>query len=240
MRNKRPPQVWRFSQLLKKSLKNISLIISPSNYIKSFLVKNSITQQIVVLPNFIPDPPNRCKSIHEGEYFFYAGMLEETKGILNLLEAFIGTDKKLIIAGKGSLEKHVRKVANKYGNIKYVGFFNHQEIYSYFKNAQAYILSSLCPENSPLTILEAFAVGTPAIGSNIGGIPEIIGKVDKNLFFNPYDVHEIRETVMNFRKETYSTDHIKTIFNDNYSSDVYIDRYIHLINGSVHATKNSG
>ena len=80
---------------------------------------------------------------------------------------------------------------------------------------QVYILSSLGPENCPLTILEAFAVGILAIGSRTGGIPEIIGKVDKSQVFDPYDEGGIQKTVMNFRRKKYSADHTKIIFNDN-------------------------
>ncbi|MHA2284048.1 MAG: glycosyltransferase [Promethearchaeota archaeon] len=233
MRNKRPPQVWRFSNLLRNSIKNIDLIISPSQYLKSFLIKNSIEQPIAVLPNLIPDPPKKLKSAPDRGYFFYAGMLEEIKGISNLLKVFQGIGRNLIIAGKGSLEKYVRNMASRNKNIRYVGWLDNNDIYSYYKNAQAFILPSLCPENCPLTVLEAFSVGTPALGSRVGGIPEIIAKVDNKLIFNPMDINEIKQKVMGFSKDNYSSKQIRNIFRKNYSSGMYIESYLQLVNNNL-------
>jgi glycosyltransferase involved in cell wall biosynthesis len=233
MRNKRPPQVWRFTNLLRNSIKNIDLIISPSQYLKSFLIKNSIEQPIAVLPNLIPDPPKKLKSAPDRGYFFYAGMLEEIKGISNLLKVFQGIGRNLIIAGKGSLEKYVRNMASRNKNIRYVGWLDNNDIYSYYKNAQAFILPSLCPENCPLTVLEAFSVGTPALGSRVGGIPEIIAKVDNKLIFNPMDINEIKQKVMGFSKDNYSSKQIRNIFRKNYSSGMYIESYLQLVNNNL-------
>ena len=180
LQNKRPIQLWRHSNMLRKCMGNIKLIISPSNYLKNFLIQNGIANPIAVLPNFVSHPPKyieKVDGLEQDNYFFYAGMLEEIKGIRNLLRAFEDCeDKKLVIAGRGSLEKYVKLVISRNGfkNIKYAGWLDSARIYAYYKNALAFILPSICPENHPLTILEALSVGTPSIGSNICGIPEII------------------------------------------------------------------
>ena len=36
------------------------------------------------------------------------------------------------------------------------------------------IVPSIWPENSPVTIMEALASGTPVLASNVGGIPELV------------------------------------------------------------------
>ncbi len=231
--NKRPLQLWRNSGLLKKSLKNIRLIISPSDYLKGFLEKNSIDVPIFTLPNFVPDPGKIGKSdFAEKDYFFYAGMLEEIKGIRNLLKAFRETKgKKLIIAGKGSLESYVKKfiIKNRPGNIEYAGWLGGKKIYNYYKNASAFILPSLCPENSPLTILEAMSAGTPPIGSNTGGIPEIISKVDNNLIFGYGDVDDLRNKIRYFEKKKYSQNKIRKAYKKYFSPKVYLRNYLKVI-----------
>lgn len=235
MKNKRPAQAWRHFNMLKKSLKNIDLIISPSKYLKNFLLKNSINTPVLVLPNFISPPPKKIeknKLLEKNSYFFYAGMLEEIKGIPNLLKAFKDSNKGLIIAGKGELERYVKSfiAKNKLKNrIIYVGWLEGEEIYSYYENALAFILPSLCPENSPLTILEALSVGTPAIGSNVGGIPQIIGKVDKNLIFNYNDINDLKEKIINFNKRKYNQDKIKEVYKKHFSTKAYIKNYFGIV-----------
>lgn len=223
--------------MLQKSLKNIQMIISPSEYLKNFLIRNSINIPIQVLPNFIPSPPkviDNNHSLSQSDYFFYAGMLEKSKGVLNLLEAFKSSkDKKLIIAGKGSLERFTKKFIVRHSlekRITYVGWIEGKKICSYYKNALAFILPSICPENNPLTILEAMSVGTPSIGSNIGGIPEIISKIDSKLIFNCNDINELKKKILNFEKDKYSPEEIIKIYNEYYAPEVYIDSYLKLIN----------
>ena len=236
LRNKRPVQLWRHTKMLQNSLKNIDLIISPSVYLKNFLIKNSINIPVMVLPNFISHPPEHIEEnriLEKNSYFFYAGMLEEIKGITNLLKAFKDSDKGLIIAGKGSLERHVRSFISKNklkNRIIYVGWLEGEEIYSYYKNALAFILPSLCPENSPLTVLEAMSVGTPSIGSNIGGIPEIIKKIDEDLVFRYNDTMGLKEKAANFDKNKYDTEAIKEIYKKNFSPESYIEQYLEIIN----------
>lgn len=236
IRNKRPVQIWRHTRMLAKALKKIDLIISPSTYLKNFLIKNSIDTPVLVLPNFISPPPKEIeenKLLEKNSYFFYAGMLEEIKGIHNLLKAFKDSDKGLIIAGKGSLERHVKNfiAKNKLKNrIIYVGWLEGDEIYSYYANALAFLLPSLCPENSPLTVLEAMSVGTPSIGSKIGGIPEIIKKIDKDLIFKYNDTLGLKRKADNFNKDKYDAEEIKDIYKKHFSADSYIEKYLEIIN----------
>ena len=225
VKNKRPVQFWRYSNLLKDSLKNIDFIISPSRYLRHFMEVNSIDTPIKVLPNFI-HPFEEAKDIKQKNYFFYAGQLEDIKGIRVLLNAFKNSDKKLIIAGEGSLKKYVKNFVRTNTNIVYVGWLDIEEMYSYYGNSLAFILPSLCPENSPLTILEAMSTGTPSIGSDIGGIPEIIGKIDENLIFNCGDIKDLREKVNNFDKEEYKEEEIKKVFNKHFSAENYVENYL--------------
>ena len=37
-------------------------------------------------------------------------------------------------------------------------------------------------ENNPLSIIESFAVGTPVLGADIGGIPELVNSTNGRLF----------------------------------------------------------
>lgn len=237
LKNKRPPQLWRFTNILKNALRSIDLILSPSQYLESFLLKNGLERPISVLPNFVLDPPDDMPVLAEEDFFFYAGMLEEIKGISSLLEVFQKIDRKLVIAGNGSLQDYVKRVAAKRSTISYVGWLERKKLYSYYTKANAFILASRCPENSPLTVLEAYSVGTPALGSDIGGIPEIIAGVDRNLLFQPGDINEMAEKISSFSRYSYDKARIRKYFNARFSSDHYVDRYLLLVEGVL---ENSG
>jgi glycosyltransferase involved in cell wall biosynthesis len=43
-------------------------------------------------------------------------------------------------------------------------------------------------ENSPLTIYESFAAGLPVVGSDIGGIPELVADGERGYTFEPKSV----------------------------------------------------
>jgi glycosyltransferase involved in cell wall biosynthesis len=50
------------------------------------------------------------------------------------------------------------------------------------------VLPSICYEQLPTTILEAFACGTPVIASRLGALPDIVRDGVTGLLFNPGDV----------------------------------------------------
>jgi len=217
-RNIRPPQLWRGKEI---DLSMINKIIAPSRYIQRFLKKHCSVDSVLI-PNFVPGPPEVTGT--QGDYFLYAGMLEDIKGIRELVQVFRETGKNLVIAGDGSLKGFVESVQDE--NIKYVGFLGKKELYSYYKHAKAFVLASNCPENSPLTLLEAMSVGTPAVGKRIGGIPEIIEKVDKSLCFE--NMEELKLILHDFKKPDID---IRAVWKQNYSKDTYIKKYLKLISG---------
>lgn len=65
-----------------------------------------------------------------------------------------------------------------------------QEILSRMARAQALVMGSIWPENSPLVILEARAAGTPVIAPRIGGIPELVQEGVDGLLYTPGDVQD--------------------------------------------------
>lgn len=63
---------------------------------------------------------------------------------------------------------------NKLTNIEFLGFRKGEELFKLIRNSSFVLVPSEWYENNPLTIVEAYSAGKPVIGSNIGGIPELI------------------------------------------------------------------
>jgi glycosyltransferase involved in cell wall biosynthesis len=226
----RPPQIWRRFKSFRTAIKNIDLMITPSNYIRKRLAEE-VNVKSVTLPNFVPPPPTNIPSARSSNYFLFVGMLEKHKGILNLLDLFKelrnNLNAELIIAGEGSLKNYIRDFIekNSLGDlISFVGFVDGKKLYSLYTNALAVIMPSICPENAPLVALEALSVGTPVIASNTGGLPEIVGKLDKKLIFS--DRMELKNLLLNFPKNKFPPSKIKEVYEKNFSPKAYIDKYI--------------
>jgi glycosyltransferase involved in cell wall biosynthesis len=64
-------------------------------------------------------------------------------------------------------------------------------------NAMCVVLPSEWYENAPLSLLEAYAYGKPVIGSNIGGIPELIEENKTGFIFETNNSDELAEKIIN-------------------------------------------
>lgn len=101
------------------------------------------------------------------------------KGLTRLINYFndlnrISNHWEFWIIGDGFLMKELTQLVkdmNLNNQIKFLGF--QTNLCAYYKDADYYINSSF-HEAFPVSILEAQSVGLPVIGSNVGGIPEII------------------------------------------------------------------
>ncbi len=88
------------------------------------------------------------------------------------------------------MRPHLEQLAAKYGlsNITFNGYLQGMELTTLVRDARCSIMPSEWYENSPLSILESLALGTPVIGSRIGGIPELINDGEDGLLFPAGDV----------------------------------------------------
>lgn len=233
LKSRKVPQLWRYTGLLDRSLKDIKTIIAPSVFVKNTLIQGRIKTPISVIPNFAPHPPQNIKDSKYSKYFLYAGVLERHKGILDLLEFYrkyhekIGT--KLVIVGGGSLEAHIKRFINSNNLDKaiiYLGWLDRTLLYSLYKDASALIIPSSGAENAPLVALEALSVGTPVIVSNVGGLSEIANNINKNLIYNN-DI-ELRSLLMDFKKENYRLK-VKEAYKKFYSFECYCKQYFRVL-----------
>lgn len=185
-------QFARLYQLLTKHwLKPAELIISPSEWLAETFIKNRI-----VLPEKIKTIPNpvkvaiKAKKVPSGVFtFLFIGQLEPHKGILELLEAYsrVESESALIIAGNGSLLPQVQRRALKDRRIKILGRISQDEIIRQISDSSMLVMPSICYENFPTVILEAFAQRLPVMGSEWGGIAELLGN-GAGLLVNPLDL----------------------------------------------------
>lgn len=107
----------------------------------------------------------------------------------------VGFDIKYYLIGGGNNER-LKKFVKKYNvedNVIFKGSFPHDEIFKLLSEMDLYIQPSL-QEGLPRAMIEAMSVGMPIIGSNTGGIPELI---DHKCIFKKKDTKKIISMVKN-------------------------------------------
>jgi len=183
---------------LLRSYEKIDLFISPSKFLAAKVQAWGIRpEKIKQLYNFVN--LEEFKMADEiGEGLIYFGRLAEEKGLLTLLMAMRELpDINLKIAGAGpqknELESFIK--TNNLTNVELLGHQSGQELYTLIKNSRLVILPSLWYENNPLTILEAFAMAKPVIGSDLGGIPELVKEKKTGFVFKAGDYQELKNKI---------------------------------------------
>jgi len=108
------------------------------------------------------------------------GRLEENKGFETLLRALAGVREDLgkdwtwTIVGEGSLNGHLRQVADELGignQVNFTGSLSDAELHSLYEMSNLFAHPALY-EGSSLVTLEAMAHRLPVVASAVGGIPD--------------------------------------------------------------------
>jgi len=120
------------------------------------------------------------------------GNLEKFKGYDILIKALkivfiIRKDFLCLHIGDGSKESYIKKLISEYDlneNVKLLGRKPHNELVYWFGACDFFISSSLF-EGNPTVMFEALGCGKPFIGTEVGGIPEVIYSENYGLLSQP-------------------------------------------------------
>lgn len=144
-----------------------------------------------VSPHFLrtnPDP-----GAGAGGYALYAGRLTPEKGIATLLAAWreLGREIPLKILGDGPEAGKVREAAARYPGIEWLGWRSIDEVLDLIGHAKFVVVPSVWYETFNRTQMEAFAKGTPVVGSRLGSMRSFVDHRRTGLLFSPNDPHDL-------------------------------------------------
>jgi len=182
----------------------VSTYITLNEFSRSKLLNSSLgvpEDKMITKPNFIPDP-GEGNSDREN-FFLFAGRIAKEKGVHVLAKAFTYMPGyKIIIAGDGPERKLLQENFSPYSNIFFTGQMEKKQVSEYMKKCKAFICPSIWYEVAPLTIIEAFATGTPVIASRLGSMAELIIDGFNGLHFIAGDADDLRRKIELFIKDT--------------------------------------
>ncbi len=208
-------------KLQKKSCMHANTLVSPSAYMANGYLRNTlgISKRVIVSRN----PFSLWKSPIDWEkkslnHILYVGRVEYRKGLQTLLKALeiMGEDAKGIVLrvvghmhhpsrelDRQCIEFFKEYLAKPTGietyAIEYAGPSEHGEMASHYDWAGIQVIPSLI-ENYPYVALEGLSRGCYLIGSNVGGIPEIIDHVGRGMLFEPENSTQLAEKIRECRR----------------------------------------
>jgi glycosyltransferase involved in cell wall biosynthesis len=173
----------------------VDIFISPSAFMKNRLKTMGFNGKVVYLPNFIKLDELTPQYKWDKKSIVYFGRLSEEKGLFTLIDAIqYMNDVRLKIIGEGPLKDELvsKSKEKNLKNIQFMGYRKGNGLNKEIKNAMAVVLPSECNENSPLSVIEGFALGKPAIAACTGGIPELVKDGITGLTFEPGNADDLR------------------------------------------------
>ncbi len=174
----------------KLRISSINYFVAPSRALAETCTNNGIPTEVLNNPFDFSILKKDSPNVESNIYMYY-GKISQLKGVSELIEAFEifhshYKEKKLWIIGE--IEHSYKKTFYNLLNpenadyIIYKGAMKNSEIMNIYKDIYCVVVPSLWVENYPNTVLEALASKTLVIGTNRGGIPELIQ--NDNLLFN--------------------------------------------------------
>lgn len=174
----------------------IDTVICPSRFIQLQLEHNpQLKGKTVWLQNFstIQMAQENQKEVQAEEYVLYFGRYSKEKGIETLIKACTELPGvKFVFAGKGPLEELVNRTAN----IENRGFLSGAGLEDLIRGAKFSIYPSEWYENCPFSVMESIQYGTPVLGADIGGIPELVKDGINGELFESGNIEELKKKIL--------------------------------------------
>src|SRR3989344_5661743 len=196
---------------------------SPSKYMLNFYKPLVSIYKIIRKERFIevipygieiePAKKIRLSHVRERKYLLSVGRIEKAKGSFTLIKSFEQViarhkDIKLILIGEDtqmfinkrliSYKKYLRSYIYKNHmerNIHLVFKKTRKQLEKYYINCLFFIAPSVGRENFPMVLLEAISYNKAVVGSNTGGIPEIIKDNINGLLFIPNNITDLAKKI---------------------------------------------
>lgn len=174
--------------------KNIDRFIVPSRfYQQKFVEWGWPSDRFRYVPNFV-DCSRYEPEYAPGKEFVYFGRLTDEKGLYTLVRAAALAKISLRIVGTGPEEDALRALAEQTQcRVSFDGYLTGAALQAAVRSARAVILPSEWYENAPVSVMEAYALGKPVIGANIGGIPELVREGETGWIFPSRSVDHLAD-----------------------------------------------
>ncbi len=167
----------------------------------------------------------------------YIGRLEPVKNHPLLLAAFHKAlfsmpNLRLWIVGDGSERRMLESMVFELGITSQVTFWGQQlDVAPFFSAADAFIMSSKS-EGLPMSLLQAFSLGVPAIVTDVGGMAEVVRLANAGITVSATDPAEMAASILRLAtddmKRAQFSANAKTAFHSRFTLETMVNAYMEL------------
>jgi glycosyltransferase involved in cell wall biosynthesis len=200
---KRPPQLWRYMGMLKRTSRSIDQFVSPSRFTARMHAERGFSQPVAHLPYFIERADDDWRTPgprpQETPYFLFVGRLEKIKGLHTLIPVWERTSGiDLLVAGSGTEAQALQEQAAGNPRIKFLGPLSQRELGNLYYHAVATVVPSITYETFGMIIIESYARKTPVIVRDLGALPEVVEESQGGFIYRTED--ELIEAIDRLQK----------------------------------------
>jgi glycosyltransferase involved in cell wall biosynthesis len=178
----------------------------------------------------------------------YVGRLEPVKNHSLLLHAFCLALKsmpglRLWMVGDGSERKSLESMAAQLGITSQVTFWGQQlDVSPFFSAADTFIMSSTS-EGLPISLLQAFSTGLPAIVTDVGGMAEVVRLARAGITVPVTDPAAMAAAILRLassdaERKQFSTN-AEEAFHSHFTLETMADAYMDLYRNSARARRTA-
>lgn len=205
-------EAWKWSR--KTLQRDVDVFICPSRFIASKMEQGGFDRNKLVIINNFLDPEKMASfadasTQHHEAYYCYVGRLSSEKGIETLLASASGLPHRLKVAGDGPLAESLREQYADCRQIEFLGRVGAREVGELLSHATLSVMPSQCYDNNPLGVIESLCAGTPVVGADMGGIPELIEDGKTGLIFRSGDPTALASAIDNAFAASWNNEAIK-------------------------------
>lgn len=160
-----------------------------------------------VIPMFAELEQHELEQEDEG-YVLFVGRLHATKGSHVLIEAARQTGVPVNIVGDGPDLQKLREQAGAMTNITFLGARSHKETLELMRRARVVVVPSIWWEPFGMVSIEAQALGTPVIVSDIGGLAETVSHGQTGFKVPPGEVQDLAHALQFFSDDPEKAAHM--------------------------------
>lgn len=224
----------RLHQALGSYKNCVDRFVVPSNfYVEKFIEWGWPRELFSYVPNFV-DCSEFQPDYSAGDYFVFFGRLAEEKGVETLIRAAASANVNLRLVGTGPLEQSLKEFAQRENaTVEFDGYQTGVSLHQLVRGSRAVVLPSEWYENAPLSAMEAYALGKPVLGADIGGIPELIQAGVTGDIFRSGDVQQLADLLAAY--QSMSDDKVESLgragrewMEAEFSAEMYVDRICEL------------
>ena len=178
----------------------INAFIFPSKFTLSKFVEGRFSEEkLFHVPTlFNTNSLRNDLEIQYENFALYIGRTDPDKGIMTLLNTFIGTNYHLKIIGFSNGNYHdtlIEYTKGKKHNIEFLGKVEFDQMQEYLSKCLFTIIPSEWYDNLPNTLLESFAFKKCVVATNIGSLSENIIDNETGLLFDYKSTESLFEKV---------------------------------------------